>query len=146
MHTRGNWNWNQLNNFSICANSKRVKSYISHRMCTAFNPKRIRNGPYICPTIKRNLKGLILSDASPTLMQISQSKTLVDIGLGRLFTIVCGASNVESGKRVVVAPVGSTIYQGWKKNRFFCFKPGFFSLTCMRIYEWKFTCSRTINN
>ncbi len=36
--------------------------------------------------------------------------TKVDIGAGEELQIVCGAHNVASGQRVVVAPVGTTIY------------------------------------
>jgi phenylalanyl-tRNA synthetase beta chain len=36
--------------------------------------------------------------------------TKVDIGTGEELQIVCGAHNVTSGQRVVVAPVGTTVY------------------------------------
>ena len=36
--------------------------------------------------------------------------TKVDIGAGEELQIVCGAHNVASGQRVVVAPVGTTVY------------------------------------
>src|SRR6201989_2529077 len=36
--------------------------------------------------------------------------TKVDIGTGDELQIVCGAHNVTSGQRVVVAPVGTTVY------------------------------------
>lgn len=40
------------------------------------------------------------------------SKTTVDIGTGNLLPIVCGAPNVAAGQKVVVAPVGTTLYIG----------------------------------
>ena len=38
------------------------------------------------------------------------SLTTVDIGTGQLLPIVCGASNVAAGQKVLVAPVGTTIH------------------------------------
>ncbi len=40
------------------------------------------------------------------------SVTTVDIGVENLLNIVCGAPNVTSGQRVVVATIGSTVYKG----------------------------------
>ncbi len=40
------------------------------------------------------------------------SITTVDIGTGSLLPIVCGAPNVAAGQKVVVAPVGTTLYIG----------------------------------
>jgi len=41
--------------------------------------------------------------------------TKVDIGAGTILNIVCGASNVALGQKVVVAPVGTTIYPTGKE-------------------------------
>ncbi len=38
------------------------------------------------------------------------SCTKVDIGIGRLLDIVCGAANVEGGQKVIVAPEGTLLY------------------------------------
>src|SRR3972149_10582755 len=38
------------------------------------------------------------------------SLTTVDIGTGTLLNIVCGASNVEAGQKVVVATVGAKLF------------------------------------
>jgi len=38
------------------------------------------------------------------------SLTTVDVGTGTLLSIVCGASNVAAGQKVVVATVGATLY------------------------------------
>jgi phenylalanyl-tRNA synthetase beta chain len=40
------------------------------------------------------------------------SVTTVDTGTGELLPIVCGAPNVAAGQKVVVAPVGTTLYIG----------------------------------
>ncbi len=40
------------------------------------------------------------------------SKTTVNVGSGDLLSIVCGAPNVAAGQKVVVAPVGTTLYIG----------------------------------
>ena len=66
---------------------------------------------HIYPTIKGGLEGLIIGEVLSCLPLADRLKqTLVDIGADRPCTIVCGASNVEIGQKVVVAPVGSTIY------------------------------------
>lgn len=43
------------------------------------------------------------------------SKTTVDIGHGRILPIICGAPNVASGQKVVVATIGTTLYDGDKE-------------------------------
>ena len=40
------------------------------------------------------------------------SKTTIDLGTGELIPIVCGAPNVAEGQTVVVATVGTTLYDG----------------------------------
>ncbi len=42
------------------------------------------------------------------------SLTTVDIGTGRLLDIICGAPNVRAGQKVVVATLGTTLFQGEK--------------------------------
>ncbi|CDG49718.1 phenylalanine--tRNA ligase subunit beta [Cardinium endosymbiont of Bemisia tabaci] len=68
---------------------------------------------HIHPTIKGGLDGLIIGEVRSCLPHPNADRlqqTLVDIGSDRPCTIVCGAPNVEAGQKVVVAPVGSTIY------------------------------------
>ena len=40
------------------------------------------------------------------------SVTTVDIGTGSNLGIICGAPNVRAGQKVIVATVGTTLYQG----------------------------------
>lgn len=40
------------------------------------------------------------------------SITTVNVGSGEILPIVCGASNVSAGQKVVVATVGTTLYDG----------------------------------
>lgn len=68
---------------------------------------------HIYPTIKGGLEGLIIGDVLSCLPHPNADRlkqTLVDVGSDQPCTIVCGAPNVQSGQKVVVAPVGSTIY------------------------------------
>ncbi|MGZ8518296.1 MAG: phenylalanine--tRNA ligase subunit beta, partial [Chitinophagaceae bacterium] len=62
---------------------------------------------------KGGLKGLIIGEVVSTEKHPNADKltlTKVDIGNGRPLQIVCGAPNVAAGQKVVVAPVGTTIY------------------------------------
>lgn len=43
------------------------------------------------------------------------SKTTVDIGNGQVLPIICGAPNVAAGQKVVVATIGTTLYEGDKE-------------------------------
>lgn len=63
--------------------------------------------------IKGNLAGLITGEVlkvekHPNADRLSV--TTVDTGSGELLQIVCGAPNVAAGQKVIVAPVGVTIY------------------------------------
>lgn len=63
-------------------------------------------------SVKGALKGLVIGEVlekqkHPNADRLNLTK--VDIGTGEILSIVCGASNVEAGQKVVVAPVGCTV-------------------------------------
>ena len=63
--------------------------------------------------IKGGLKGLVIGEVLQTEKHPNADKltlTKVDIGKGDPLNIVCGAPNVASGQKVIVAPVNTTIY------------------------------------
>ena len=63
--------------------------------------------------VKGGLKGLLTGEVLSTEKHPNADKltlTKVDIGSSEPLQIVCGAPNVATGQKVVVAPVGSTIY------------------------------------
>jgi len=64
-------------------------------------------------TIKGGLAGIVIGEVKtkekhPDAHRLSI--TTVDIGTGTLLNIVCGASNVAVGQKVVVATIGATLY------------------------------------
>lgn len=64
-------------------------------------------------SIKGGLEGLVLGEVLSCEKHPNADKlslTTVDIGNGSHSKIVCGAPNVAKGQKVIVAPVGSTIY------------------------------------
>src|SRR5687768_3211903 len=63
--------------------------------------------------VKGGLKGLIIGEVLEVTPHPNADKlrlTKVSIGRGQPLAIVCGAPNVAVGQKVIVAPVGSTIY------------------------------------
>src|SRR5258705_1906307 len=63
--------------------------------------------------IKGGLKGLVIGEVLSTEKHPNADKltlTKVNIGDKEPLSIVCGAPNVAAGQKVVVAPVGTTIY------------------------------------
>lgn len=63
--------------------------------------------------VKGGLKGLVIGEVLSTEKHPNADKltlTKVNIGSGEPLQIVCGAPNVAAGQKVVVAPVGATIY------------------------------------
>lgn len=63
--------------------------------------------------VKGGLKGLLIGEVLTTEKHPNADKltlTTVNIGTGEPLQIVCGAPNVAAGQKVVVAPVGTTIY------------------------------------
>ncbi len=69
-------------------------------------------------SIKGGLRGLVIGhvvtcEKHPDSDHLS--KTTVDVGTGEMLPIVCGAPNVAAGQKVVVATVGTTLYDGDKE-------------------------------
>ncbi len=65
--------------------------------------------------VRGGLKGLVIGEVitcEPHPNSDHLSLTTVNIGGSELLPIVCGAPNVAAGQKVVVAPVGSTLYGG----------------------------------
>ena len=63
--------------------------------------------------VKGGLNGLVIGEVLTTQKHPNADKltlTTVNIGQDTPLSIVCGAPNVAAGQKVVVAPVGSTIY------------------------------------
>ncbi len=64
-------------------------------------------------TIKGNLEGLVVGQVITSHPHPNADKlkiTTVNTGKDNALSIVCGAPNVATGQKVIVAPVGSTIY------------------------------------
>jgi len=64
-------------------------------------------------SVQGGLKGLIIGEVLTCVKHPNADKlkvTTVNIGANSPLNIVCGAPNVAAGQKVVVAPVGSTIY------------------------------------
>ncbi len=66
-------------------------------------------------TIKGGLRGLVIGEVLTCEQHPDSdhlSKTTVNVGNGEVLPIVCGAPNVAAGQKVVVAVVGTTLYDG----------------------------------
>lgn len=66
-------------------------------------------------TIKGGLRGLVIGEVLTCEQHPDSdhlSKTTVNVGNGEILPIVCGAQNVAAGQKVVVAVVGTTLYDG----------------------------------
>jgi phenylalanyl-tRNA synthetase beta chain len=64
-------------------------------------------------SVKGGLEGLVIGEVIECIPHPNADKlklTKVNIGLPELLSIVCGASNVAVGQKVIVAPVGTTIF------------------------------------
>ncbi len=64
-------------------------------------------------SVEGGLKGLVIGKVITKIKHPDADKltvTTVDIGTGELLNIVCGAPNVETDQKVVVATVGATLY------------------------------------
>ncbi len=66
-------------------------------------------------TIKGGMKGLVIGEVVSCEKHPNSdhlSKTTVNVGTGELLPIVCGAPNVATGQKVIVATEGTTLYMG----------------------------------
>ena len=66
-------------------------------------------------TVKGGLEGLVIGEVLTCESHPNSdhlSKTIVNVGNGEPLPIVCGAPNVAAGQKVVVATVGTTLYDG----------------------------------
>lgn len=66
-------------------------------------------------TIKGGLKGLVVGEVVTCQKHPNSdhlSSTTVNVGSGELLPIVCGAPNVAAGQKVIVATVGTVLYNG----------------------------------
>lgn len=66
-------------------------------------------------SVKGGLKGLVIGEVKEKWQHPNADKlscTKVDVGGEALLDIVCGASNVAAGQKVVVATIGAVIYSG----------------------------------
>ncbi len=64
-------------------------------------------------SLKGGLQGLVIGEVLTREKHPNADKlsvTTVNIGSGDPLQIVCGAPNVAAGQKVIVAPVGATIY------------------------------------
>lgn len=69
-------------------------------------------------SIKGGLKGLVIGEVKTCEAHPDSDHlhiTTVDLGEGRLTPIVCGAPNVAAGQKVVVATIGTVLYDGDKE-------------------------------
>jgi phenylalanyl-tRNA synthetase beta chain len=66
-------------------------------------------------SVKGGLEGIVIGEVKTCIKHPNAdklSKTEVDIGIGRLLPVVCGAPNVAAGQKVLVATVGTKLYAG----------------------------------
>lgn len=69
-------------------------------------------------SIKGGLRGLVIGEVKTCEAHPDSDHlhiTTVDLGDGRLTPIVCGAPNVAAGQKVVVATIGTTLYEADKE-------------------------------
>lgn len=69
-------------------------------------------------SIKGGLKGLVIGEVKSCVNHPDSDHlhlTTVDVGTGELLPIVCGAPNVAAGQKVIVATVGTVLYDGDKE-------------------------------
>ncbi len=69
-------------------------------------------------TVKGGLRGLVVAEVLTCEKHPNSdhlSKTTVDAGNGQILPVVCGAPNVAAGQKVILATVGTTLYDGDKE-------------------------------
>ena len=69
-------------------------------------------------SIRGGLRGLVIGEVKTCEAHPDSDHlhlTTVDLGDGRLTPIVCGAPNVAAGQKVVVATIGTVLYDGDKE-------------------------------
>ena len=69
-------------------------------------------------SIRGGLKGLVVGEVKTCEPHPDSDHlhiTTVDLGDGRLTPIVCGAPNVAAGQKVIVATLGTVLYDGDKE-------------------------------
>jgi len=69
----------------------------------------------IYESVKGGLKGLVIGEVKTCAKHPGSdhlSLTTVDVGTGEILPIVCGAPNVAAGQKVVVATIGTVLYNG----------------------------------
>ena len=67
-------------------------------------------------TVKGGLEGLVIGEVltcEPHPNSDHMHITTVNLGQGEPVQIVCGAANVAAGQKVVVATLGTKLYDGW---------------------------------
>src|SRR5690554_988718 len=71
-------------------------------------------------SVKGGLRGLVVGQVLSCERHPNADKlsiTTVDTGSGEILPIVCGAPNVAAGQKVIVATVGTTLYNGDEADR-----------------------------
>lgn len=69
-------------------------------------------------SVKGGLKGLVVGEVKTCIPHPDSDHmhiTTVDVGTGEILTIVCGAPNVATGQKVIVATIGTVLYDGDKE-------------------------------
>ena len=103
-------------------------SWLSEYIKTDLSPEKLADvltnigleveGMETFETVKGGLEGCFVGKVKTCGKHPNADKlslTTVDIGGDSLLSIVCGAPNVRAGQKVVVATVGTTLYQGENK-------------------------------
>lgn len=89
------------------------------KICEILTSIGLEVGGYeMTESIRGGLKGLVVGEVKTCIPHPDSDHlhiTTVDLGDGRLTPIVCGAPNVAAGQKVIVATVGTILYDGDKE-------------------------------